>query len=113
MTALAISRNLHVPVGVHPESGETMTVLHAVRADVQSLSPATLPPEAQIDFLTDAWRKGLWSGDIIIDDRHMDLAAAIDEVRAGSDLGQMLLERGMRAIEMLREHVSEARGEPS
>ena len=112
MSTRALGRNLQIPVGIHAETGEPVTVLHLLNSGPAYRLPDDLSREERAAFVADAWRKGLWDGDISIDGaKPLTMEEAIAEIEAGTPNGELLLKTALRALEMLREHVAQARGE--
>jgi len=104
-----LSRNLHIPIARHPRTGAAVTVLHALQGAPSVVPPEALSKDEQIEFVIDAWRRGLWDGDILTDrPEPITLEIAEAEVRAGSEEGERLLESGLMALGILRDQIAAA-----
>lgn len=112
MSIKALNKNLHVPVAVHAKTAGPITVLHLLNSSPSYTRPDDLPEEGRAAFVISAWRKGLWSGDVIIDQSQpLTMEDAIAEVEANSEHGQLLVKTSLRALEMLRDRIEGIKGE--
>lgn len=103
----ALSRNLHIPLGRHRESGANVTVLQALQGASSFIAPSAMSREDQIDLVIDAWRAGLWDDDILTN-RPEPITLEVAETEIRADDGDALLSMGLTALEMLHRHVEDA-----
>jgi hypothetical protein len=97
------ARQRPLPVAIHRETGEPVS-LELWRNDPEvTVAPADLSPEQQVLLVIARWRAGAWTDLIYGNDGEVDLGRAIREVETGSEMGRQLLAVGLRAIEMARE----------
>lgn len=110
MNPAALQRHLGLPVGVHRETREPLTLAEAVSEPAALARRDEMTMGERTAVVRRRWEAGEWSDMVYGTDGVIDLPRAVRELESGSDMGQHLLRIGERAMEMALE---DARGEAS
>jgi hypothetical protein len=102
----AFLRHAQLPIGLHRENGQAVSLAESL-ADPDAIArPDDLTIEQKVRLVRARWEAGEWSDIIYGTDGLVDLGRALKELEAQSDIGRHLLAVEMRAIEMVQEDVA-------